>query len=134
MPSRRDTHIDLLGLRPEAGGKASLPSGFSCLFKTSQVRGRRKIQVKRWVWLVSDLSCFCSVQFQECLFIGSPLQAHCHSGFGVKKEKESCSMLESLDLLPSAPPPATSALCHCVSCFLSPSWHAIASICAHTHS
>lgn len=48
VPSGRGTHIDLLGPRPEAGGKVSPPSVFSCLFKTSRVLGRRKAQVKKW--------------------------------------------------------------------------------------
>lgn len=135
MPSGRGTHIDLLGLRPEAGGKASPPSGFSCLFKTSRVLGRRKAQVKRWVWFVSDPSCPCSFQFQECFFIGPPSQPHCHSGFGVKKEKVSCSVLESLDLLPSAPPPVPSALCHCASCFHEcPHLGMLLPPCVHTHT
>lgn len=53
-------HIDLEGPRPEAG------QGFSYLFKTLRVLGRKKGQVKGWEWLISDPSCF-SVQFQESL-------------------------------------------------------------------
>lgn len=83
--------------------KQLLPQGFSHLFKTNRVLGRRKGHVKGWEWPVSDLSCPHSVQVLEFFFTGPPSQPHCHSGFRVKRAKMSCPMLESLDLLPCVP-------------------------------